>query len=42
MAIFLIWLGFWVAGGIFGPVQYHPTPSELSAPVIHEAADVGR
>jgi hypothetical protein len=25
MAIFALWLLFWVAGGVFGPVQYHPT-----------------
>lgn len=28
MAVFLLWLALWVAGGTLGPVQYHPgTPS---------------
>ena len=40
MAFFVLWMVFWVAGGTFGPVQYHPPqPAPASTtyqPVEHE------
>jgi hypothetical protein len=35
MAVFLLWFGFWLAGGMLGPVQYHPATSP--PPELHEA-----
>jgi hypothetical protein len=44
VAFFVVWLAFWIAGGLFGPVQYHPpqpAPGQhLTDPVEHEA--IGR
>jgi hypothetical protein len=41
MAVFLVWVALWAAGGIFGPVKYHPPQpapgSQVSIPVEHEA-----
>jgi hypothetical protein len=34
VAVFLLWLALWVAGGTFGPAQYHPAPAD--APSYHE------
>lgn len=42
MGIFVAWFVLWLAGGTFGPVQYHPDPSDLSSvPAIHEASEGG-
>jgi len=42
MAVFLLWLAFWVLGGTLGPVQYHP---DTPAPTYHDGghdSGVGR
>lgn len=41
MAAFAVFFLLFLAGSLFGPAKYHPNPSEVQAPPIHESSDAG-
>ncbi|HEV2283227.1 MAG TPA: hypothetical protein VGX75_12645 [bacterium] len=40
MEIFVAWFVLWLAGSVFGPVQYHP-PDDTPPPDVHESSEAG-
>jgi len=40
MGIFVAWFLIWLAGSIFGPVQYHPA-ADSAPPSTHESSETG-
>jgi hypothetical protein len=40
VAAFLVWFALWLAGGLFGPVQYHPS-LDAQTQVYPEAHESG-